>query len=151
MIPPSGNPVTDRINKRNWEQRGPLCTKCQMWSDMCRCYNNDHFKNRNMNDLISKVVAWAGNKDLLKEENSLRQFTKVVEETGEVAAALARQNKEDLKDGIGDVIVTLIILAEQQGLTVQECLEAAWNEIKDRKGKTIDGAFVKEEDLSQQQ
>ena len=100
-----------------------------------------------MNELISKVIVWAGNKDLLKEENSLRQFTKVVEETGEVAAALARQNKENLKDGIGDVIVTLIILAEQQGLTVEECLQAAWDEIKDRKGKTVDGAFVKEEDL----
>lgn len=147
MIPPTGNPVTDRINKRNYELHGPMCKKCDYWACTCRCYTNDEFKNRHMNELISKVIVWAGNKDLLKEENSLRQFTKVVEETGEVAAALARQNKEDLKDGIGDVIVTLIILAEQQGLTVEECLQAAWDEIKDRKGKTVDGAFVKEEDL----
>lgn len=147
MIPLTGNTVTDLINKDNWNLHAPLCKKCELWSRSCRCYNNDVYKNGNMIELISKVVTWAGNKDLLKEENSLRQFTKVVEETGEVAAALARQNKEELKDGIGDVIVTLIILAEQQGFTLQECLEKAWNEIKDRKGKTVDGAFIKETDL----
>jgi NTP pyrophosphatase (non-canonical NTP hydrolase) len=147
MIPLTGNVVTDLINKDNWNLHAPLCKKCEFWSRSCRCYNNDVYKNGNMIELISKVVTWAGNKDLLKEENSLRQFTKVVEETGEVAAALARQNKEELKDGIGDVIVTLIILAEQQGFTLQECLEKAWNEIKDRKGKTVDGAFIKETDL----
>lgn len=100
-----------------------------------------------MEKLISNVLRWADDKDLLKSENSLKQFTKVVEETGEVAAALARNNKEDLKDGIGDVLVTLIILANQQGLDVKQCLEAAWDEIKDRTGKTVNGAFVKSEDL----
>ena len=53
-----------------------------------------------------------------------------------------------LKDGIGDVIVTLVILAEQQGLSLEECLQAAWDEIKDRKGKTVNGTFIKEEDLA---
>ena len=101
-----------------------------------------------MKRLISKVTVWADNKDLLKPENSLKQFTKVVEEVGEVAAALARNDKDELKDGIGDVIVTLVILAEQQGLSLEECLQAAWDEIKDRKGKTVNGAFIKEEDLA---
>lgn len=100
-----------------------------------------------MNDLITKVIGWADDKDLLKPENSLKQFTKVVEETGEVAAALARNNKDNLKDGIGDVVVTLIILAEQNGITLHECLETAWDEIKDRTGKTVNGAFVKSADL----
>lgn len=101
-----------------------------------------------MVDLINNVIAWADDKDLLKPENSLKQFTKVVEEVGEVAAALARNNRTELKDGIGDVIVTLIILAEQQGLTVGDCLQAAWDEIKNRKGKTVNGAFIKSEDLN---
>lgn len=100
-----------------------------------------------MDELVKNVVEWADNKSLLKRENTLRQFTKVVEEVGEVAAALARQNKNALKDGIGDVIVTLIILGKQQDLTLEECLQAAWDEIKDRKGKTIGGTFIKEEDL----
>jgi NTP pyrophosphatase (non-canonical NTP hydrolase) len=103
-----------------------------------------------MEELVNNVVQWAEDKSLLKKENTLRQFTKVVEEVGEVAAALARQNKNALKDGIGDVIVTLIILGKQQDLTLEECLQAAWDEIKDRKGKTIGGTFVKEEDLGQE-
>lgn len=100
-----------------------------------------------MENLISNVVIWADEKQLLKPENSLKQFTKVVEEVGEVASALARNQQEELKDGIGDVVVTLIILAEQQGLSLKECLGAAWDEIKDRRGKTVNGAFIKDSDL----
>lgn len=65
----------------------------------------------------------------------------------EVADALAKNKPEELKDGIGDVVVTLIILAQQNVLTLDECLETAYNEIADRKGKTVNGVFVKEEDL----
>jgi hypothetical protein len=49
-----------------------------------------------------------------------------------------------LKDGIGDILVTVIIFAQQLGYTPAECLEAAWNEIKDRKGKTEGGVFIRE-------
>lgn len=73
---------------------------------------------------------------------------KVIEEVGETASALAKGNLEKLKDGIGDSFVTLIILAKQNGLEPSECLEAAWNEIKNRKGKLNEqGVFVKESDL----
>lgn len=52
-----------------------------------------------------------------------------------------------LKDGIGDVVVTLIILAQQNGLTLEECLDMAYGEIKGRTGKMVDGVFVKSSDL----
>ncbi|HIA7046199.1 TPA: MazG-like family protein, partial [Staphylococcus aureus] len=64
-----------------------------------------------------------------------------------IAAALSRSDKEALKDGIGDTVATLIILAQQQGWTLEECLQYAYDEIKNRKGKTINGTFVKETDL----
>lgn len=99
-----------------------------------------------MNRLVKLVEKWSKDKDLDKAESS-KQFLKVVEEIGEVADALAKNKPEDLKDGIGDVVVTLIILAQQSGLTLEECLETAYNEIADRKGKTVNGVFVKEEDL----
>ena len=89
------------------------------------------------------VINWARNKDLIKPENSSKQFIKTVEELGEVASALAKGNKEAFIDGIGDVVVTLIILAEQNGLDIEDCLEHAWNEIKDRTGKTVNGVFIK--------
>lgn len=99
-----------------------------------------------MNELIEKVEAWAKDKGLHKAESS-KQFLKVTEEVGEVAAALARNDKDMLRDGIGDVVVTLIILAMQNGMDIHECLDTAYEEIAGRKGKMIDGVFVKESDL----
>lgn len=61
--------------------------------------------------------------------------------------AMARSNDELFKDSVGDVIVTLIILSMQKGTNVQECLEMAYNEIKGRTGKMVDGVFVKSSDL----
>lgn len=99
-----------------------------------------------MDKLIQQVEQWSIDKNL-HEADSSKQFTKVVEEVGEVASALARSNEDMLRDGIGDVVVTLIILAQQNGMTLEECLTQAYNEIKDRKGKLINGVFLKEEDL----
>lgn len=99
-----------------------------------------------MNELVQAVEEWSKNKGLDRAD-SKAQFTKVVEEVGEVASALARGNKELLQDGIGDVVVTLVILAQQNGMTLEECLNTAYNEIKGRTGKMVNGTFVKSEDL----
>ena len=99
-----------------------------------------------MDKLIQQVEQWSIDKNL-HEADSSKQFTKVVEEVGEVAAALARSNEDMLRDGIGDVVVTLIILAQQNDMTLEECLQYAYDEIKDRKGKTINGTFIKQADL----
>lgn len=99
-----------------------------------------------MNELVELVEQWAKDKNLDQAEPS-KQFLKVTEEVGEVAAALARNDKDMLRDGIGDVVVTLIILAIQNDMDLYECLNTAYNEIKGRKGKTINGVFVKESDL----
>lgn len=100
-----------------------------------------------INDLVGKVEGWSMDKKLNEAESS-KQMLKVVEEVGEVAAALARNDMHELRDGIGDVVVTLIILAQQNGMMLEECLEQAWNEIAERKGEMINGVFVKESDLA---
>ncbi|WP_239700266.1 MazG-like family protein [Mammaliicoccus sp. D-M17] len=100
-----------------------------------------------MDQLIKQVEKWSIDKGLDKG-NSFTQFTKTIEEQGEIAAALCRNDIDELRDGIGDVIVTLVILAQQNGMSLQECLEQAYREIKGRKGKTINGTFIKESDLS---
>ena len=94
--------------------------------------------------LSDNVVEWAYDKGILERENAPKQMLKVLEEVGETAGALLKGNESELKDGIGDSFVTLIILSRQLGLTPEECLEAAWDEIKDRKGKTENGVFIKE-------
>lgn len=100
----------------------------------------------NTDDLIKAIEAWAKTREL-DNADSARQMLKTVEEVGEVAAALAKGKRDELQDGIGDVVVTLIILAMQNGMTLNECLLAAWFEIKDRTGETVDGVFIKSEDL----
>ena len=100
-----------------------------------------------MNNLIKQVEQWSIDKGLDKG-NSDRQALKFYEEAGEIGAALSRNRMDDLKDGIGDTIVTLIILAQQHGMTIEECLQYAYDEISQRKGKTINGTFIKESDLS---
>lgn len=99
-----------------------------------------------MNELIAKVEQWAKDKGLDKADSS-KQMLKTVEEVGEVASALARKDEHGLRDGIGDVVVTLIILAMQNDMDLYECLNQAYNEIKGRKGVMVDGVFVKLEDL----
>ncbi len=99
-----------------------------------------------MNELVKLIEKWAREKNLDIAEPE-KQMLKVVEEVGEVAAALARNNKNDLRDGIGDMVVTLIILAMQNNMDLYECLNQAYSEIKNRQGKMVNGVFVKEADL----
>jgi NTP pyrophosphatase (non-canonical NTP hydrolase) len=96
-------------------------------------------------ELSENVLVWAAEKGILVKDNAPKQMLKVLEEVGETAGALLKDKQDEIKDGIGDSLVTLIILSKQLGLTPTECLEAAWNEIKDRTGKTVDGVFVKNE------
>lgn len=99
-----------------------------------------------LEELLKNVEAWSVNKGLHQAESS-KQYLKVSEEVGEVAAALARNDMDALKDGIGDAVVTLIILAQQNGTDLRECLNLAYHEIEGRKGRIIHGVFVKESDL----
>lgn len=101
---------------------------------------------KTFDELIENVRVWATDKQILVSDYSNFQMLKVMEEIGETAGAMARKNKEGIKDGIGDSFVTLIILAMQLDLTPQECLEAAWEEIKNRSGKTVNGVFIKSSD-----
>lgn len=95
-------------------------------------------------DLEMNVVEWAHQRNLVKRENASKQMLKVMEEVGELASAIAKENEEATIDAIGDVLVTIIILSAQLELSPWECLESAYEEIRNRKGKTVDGVFIKE-------
>jgi NTP pyrophosphatase (non-canonical NTP hydrolase) len=97
-------------------------------------------------ELIKNVKEWADAKDILKSENAPKQLMKVMEELGETAGAIAKNKATaEIMDGIGDTFVTLIILSYQLGLEPTDCLDAAYNEIKNRKGNTVNGVFIKDE------
>lgn len=98
----------------------------------------------NFTELIQAVIEWGNNRDLIHRQNASRQMLKVTEEIGELAAAISRNKHEDTVDAIGDSFVTLIILSAQLGLDPADCLKQAYSEIAGRKGKTVDGVFVKD-------
>lgn len=92
----------------------------------------------------NKILKWAENRNLLNPENAKTQFIKLSEEVGELANAIIKEDKTNQKDAIGDIYVVLTILSNQLGFDIDECVESAYNEIKDRKGKLINGSFIKE-------
>lgn len=146
---------------------------------------------KTLQELQPMILNWAKEKDLLKIENAPKQRLKLLEEVGETAGAILKNKTDEIKDGIGDIFVVLVILNAQinsdlefdidgfeesietdvynilkniayvnnRGLyselsvlndacnllniNLTECVNLAWNEIKDRKGNTIDGTFIK--------
>jgi|TARA_R100001510_G_scaffold1896_1_gene1488 phosphoribosyl-ATP pyrophosphohydrolase len=91
------------------------------------------------------VEEWARMRGLLTADvQPEKQMLKLVEEVGETAKAVAYRDKWTLADGIGDCMVCLIVLAKQNDLDIEHCLEVAYEEIKDRKGVLEDGLFKKD-------
>lgn len=99
-----------------------------------------------MDILIKKIEKWAEERGL-HEAVPRNQMLKVTEEIGEIAGALAKNDIDGLRTEIGDAVVTLTILAMQLDMDLHECTNAAYQKIINRKGKMINGVFVKEEDL----
>lgn len=107
--------------------------------------------------LRNKVLDWGKGKDLLHEENADKQFMKFVEELFEFKTEMDNvlsytdpyvdEAVERMELEMGDIFVTLIILCSQLNLDPVDCLGRAYEKIKDRKGKTINGVFIKEGDL----
>ena len=113
----------------------------------------------NFEEFTKKVIDWADDKHLLIERNAdtgefakqanikrSRQLLKFHEECGELTEDYLKGNDEHIVDSFGDVLVTLVIFAEQMDIPLSKCWNKAWSHIKNRKGKTVNGTFVKEGD-----
>lgn len=98
-------------------------------------------------DTFALITEWATARNLIDGSDSFRQLAKLTEEMGELASGIAKQRHDVIADSIGDCAVVLTILAAQNGLTINDCIAQAYDEIKDRKGRMIDCVFVKESDL----
>ena len=90
------------------------------------------------------ILRWAENKGILKSSTMEAQFVKTIEEVAEVNKAIYNKDMVNLKEEIGDVAVTLVILAELAGLDYDECMVTAYDKISKRQGKMVNGIFVKE-------
>lgn len=99
--------------------------------------------NYDINDLTVRIYNWFDEKNL---HDPIMQFAKLNEEVGEIAHELTRGNYDttEMKDSLGDVYVTLVGMAHHLGLDLSKCINMAYQEIKDRTGKVVDGSFVKD-------
>jgi NTP pyrophosphatase (non-canonical NTP hydrolase) len=91
------------------------------------------------------IRQWATDRNLIAGSDLKSQFVKLIEEAGELANAIAKYDYAEFSDAIGDMVVVLTIMAAQNGMQIEDCIDGAWQEIKDRKGRMVDGIFVKEE------
>ena len=91
------------------------------------------------------IRNWAAVRGIYEGGNSHTQYVKLQEEAGELAKALLDSNHDEVVDAIGDMIVVLTNLAHMEGLKIENCIDSAYNEIKNRKGSMINGTFVKDE------
>lgn len=101
-----------------------------------------------MDYLIAKVIDWANEHNLIDGGSPKTQMLKCVSEVGELADDVNKL--KDIRDSVGDVLVTLIILAAQHDIELEECLKFAYDDIKDRKGVLLDGVFIRDTDPSYQ-
>jgi len=94
---------------------------------------------------IKSIEVWAENRGLDKS-NSDKQLIKLTEEVGELAEAHNKSYRDKQIDSIGDIFVVLTIYALQNGLHLDDCVKEAYNTIKNRQGKMVDGVFIKDGD-----
>ncbi|MDE1506455.1 helix-turn-helix domain-containing protein [Ligilactobacillus salivarius] len=97
--------------------------------------------------LQDAIIQWAYERNIVSLKNTHKQFMKVTEELGKLAEGINKDNQGQIKDSLGDILVTLIILSKDSDVDLLDCLRGAYDVIKDRTGKTVNGVFVKEEDL----
>ena len=109
----------------------------------------DEHRSQYKESTVDKVIQWAKDKGIANYENRFRQYDKLLEEVKELGDEMGEElindaDIESIKLEIGDCMVVLTILCQQYGLNSRDCLKAAYEKIKDRKGKTINGTFVKD-------
>jgi NTP pyrophosphatase (non-canonical NTP hydrolase) len=141
-----------KIKKRFFKSKSPsknfMRTNIDAYIDAFKEQKGDS-KNMttNMELLAHRVEQWAKERGLDNPNNSTAQALKLFEEAGELAQAHLKEREQDGKDAVGDILVVLTIYCQQKGWSIAECFELAYNEIKNRKGKMVNGSFVKEGDL----
>lgn len=99
------------------------------------------------NTKFELIRQWAQERGIYDKGDTKTQYIKLLEETGELAKAILDNDRPEIIDAIGDCVVVLTNLAKLADLNIEDCIDSAYNEISARKGKMINGTFVKEETI----
>ena len=115
-----------------WFDNNKVNTSCNTQCDDCG------------DEIFNCIRDWAKERGLYDKGDPKTQYIKLMEETGEIGRAILKNDTEQIIDGIGDAVVVLTNLAELVGVPIEECIQEAYNVISKRKGKMINGTFVKD-------
>ena len=142
----------------NWIERSAMTSqyndnRCYVYNksldNYCKSCSKDSCCETNIDKQISRsnifdnIRSWATVRGIYDQGNTHTQFTKLVEEVGELAQGILKKDKIEIIDAIGDITIVLTNLAKMEKLDIEDCIENAYCEIKNREGKMINGTFVK--------
>ena len=94
-------------------------------------------------ELVKLIEQWHEDRNLIAGSTDKDQVLKLVQELGELSDSVCKE--KDMRDDLGDMLVVTINIMKRNNITIEECLQKAYDDIKDRKGRMVDGIFVKEE------
>jgi NTP pyrophosphatase (non-canonical NTP hydrolase) len=95
------------------------------------------------NTVFDNIREWARTRGIYNSGDSKTQYLKLTEEVGELAQGILKQDRAEIKDAIGDIVVVLTNLANMEQMNIEECIHSAYDEIKNREGSMQNGTFVK--------
>ena len=98
-------------------------------------------------ELECAVEKWAHEKGIMSKASPMAQALKTMEECTELCTAINNKDREEIIDAMGDIMVTLIIQAKIQNVSLESCLESAYHIISKRTGRMVNGQFVKDPTL----
>jgi len=127
--------------------------KMSMYNEeRCYIYNKAYYEafidepasNETPGNVFDDIRSWATDKGIYDKGNARTQYLKLMEESGELAEALLKNDEAEIKDAIGDMIVVLTSIAKFKGMFIEDCIKSAYDVIAKRTGKMINGTFVKD-------
>jgi NTP pyrophosphatase (non-canonical NTP hydrolase) len=121
----------------------------QFSQDRCYVYNKAFAEsvktNKIHNDSVFELIRdWAKERGIYDKGDDRTQYVKLMEEAGELAQSLLKNDKPEIKDAIGDMVVVLTNLAHMRGFDIEDCIQSAYDVISKRTGKMQNGTFVKD-------
>ena len=94
-------------------------------------------------ELVKLIEQWHEDRNLIAGSTDKDQVLKLIQELGELSDSVCKE--KDMKDDLGDMLVVMINIMKRNNITIEDCSQKAYDDIKDRKGRMVDGIFVKEE------
>jgi NTP pyrophosphatase (non-canonical NTP hydrolase) len=122
--------------------------------DRCYIYNKAYYEaflaepalDETTGNVFDDIRSWATDKGIYDKGDARTQYLKLMEESGELAEALLKNDKAEIQDAIGDMIVVLTSIAKFEDMFIEDCIKSAYDVIAKRTGKMVNGTFVKDAD-----